>query len=605
MTEAGRSRLADGSNRAPSRDLGQLRRLAAYLAPYRVQVAGALAALIVAALAVLSLGVGVRYVIDGGFVAARADALTHAVEAVLIVILILAVATFARSYLVAWIGERVVADLRRDVYARVVRLPPGYFELARTGEVLSRLTTDTAIVQAVIGGSVSQALRNLLLTVGGMVLLVAASPRLAGVVAIVVPLTVIPVVVLGRKVRALSRAAQDRIGDIAVRVEESLNAIRTVQAFAQEDRESARFAAAVEEAFGAATASARARALLGAIVVALIFGAIVVILWVGGHDVLAGRMTAGELSSFVFFAAVVASAIGGLSDVAGDLQRAAGAAERLLDLLATEPDIRAPANPLPLVAKAQGAVAMERVRFAYPAQPERLVLDGLDFVVRPGETVALVGPSGAGKTTVFQLLLRFYDPLSGVIRLDGQPLDALDPQQFRARIGLVPQEPFIFSADAWSNIRYGRPEASEEEVLAAAEAAAALEFLEALPNGLATFLGEKGVRLSGGQRQRIAIARALLRDPALLLLDEATSALDAENERLVQLALERLMRGRTSIVIAHRLATVQRADRILVMERGRIVEQGRHGELLARGGLYARLAELQFANGLLGEARSA
>ncbi len=605
MTEAGRSRLADGSKRAPSRDLGQLRRLAAYLIPYRAQVAGALAALIVAAVAVLSLGVGIRYVIDGGFVEARPDALTHAVEAVLIVILVLALATFARSYLVAWIGERVVADLRRDVYARVVRLPPGYFELARTGEVLSRLTTDTAIVQTVIGGSVSQALRNLLLTVGGMLLLVAASPRLAGVVAIVVPLTVIPVVVLGRRVRALSRAAQDRIGDIAVRVEESLNAIRTVQAFAQEDRESERFAAAAEEAFGAATASARARALLGAIVVALIFGAIVVILWVGGHDVLAGRMTAGELSSFVFFAAVVASAIGGLSDVAGDLQRAAGAAERLLDLLATEPDIRAPANPLPLVAKAQGAVTMERVRFAYPAQPERLVLDGLDLVVRPGETVALVGPSGAGKTTVFQLLLRFYDPLSGVIRLDGQPLDALDPQQFRTRIGLVPQEPFIFSADAWSNIRYGRPEASDAEVLAAAEAAAALEFLEALPNGLATFLGEKGVRLSGGQRQRIAIARALLRDPALLLLDEATSALDAENERLVQIALERLMRGRTSIVIAHRLATVQRADRILVMERGRIVEQGRHGELLARGGLYARLAELQFANGLLSEARSA
>ena len=605
MTEAGRSRLADGSQRAPSRDLGQLRNLLAYLAPYRLRMAGALAALIVAAVAVLSLGVGLRYVIDGGFVEARPDALTHAVEAVLIVILVLALATFARSYLVAWIGERVVADLRRDVYARVVRLPPGYFELARTGEVLSRLTTDTAIVQAVIGGSVSQALRNLLLSLGGMVLLVATSPRLAGVVAIVVPLTVIPVVVLGRRVRRLSRAAQDRIGDIAVRVEESLNAIRTVQAFAQEDRESARFAAATEEAFAAATAGARARALLGAIVVALIFGAIVVILWIGGHDVLAGRMTAGELSSFVFFAAVVASAVGGLSDVAGDLQRAAGAAERLLDLLATEPEIRAPANPLPLVAEARGAVAMERVRFAYPSQPDRVVLDGLDLVVRPGETVALVGPSGAGKTTVFQLLLRFYDPLSGVIRLDGQPLDALDPQQFRARIGLVPQEPFIFSADAWSNIRYGRPEATDEEVLAAAEAAAALEFLEALPNGLATFLGEKGVRLSGGQRQRIAIARALLRDPALLLLDEATSALDAENERLVQIALERLMRGRTSIVIAHRLATVQRADRILVMERGRIVEQGRHGELLARGGLYARLAELQFANGLLGEVRSA
>jgi ATP-binding cassette subfamily B protein len=600
MTVAGRSPSTSEAKRPSSRDLRHLRRLAARLAPYRAQVVGALVALTFAALAVLSLGIGLRYVIDGGFVEARPQALDHAVLAVLILIVVLATATFARSYLVAWIGERVVADLRRDIYAQVIRLPPGYFELARTGEVLSRLTTDTSIIQTVIAASVSQALRNLLLAVGGTILLVIASPRLAGFVAVVVPLTVVPVVVLGRRVRALSRAAQDRIGDVAVRAEETLSAIRTVQAFAQEGRETERFGATAEAAFRAAAAGARARALLGAIVIALVFGAIVVVLWVGSQDVLAGRITAGELSSFVFFAAVVASAIGGLSDTAGDLQRAAGAAERLFDLLATEPEIRAPAHPLPLVRDGRGAVTMERVRFAFPSRPEQPIIDGLDLTVRPGETVALVGPSGAGKTTVFQLLLRFYDPQQGVIRLDGQPLDALDPRAFRARIGLVPQEPFIFSTDAWSNIRYGRPDASDAEVLAAAEAAAALDFLEALPDGLSTFLGEKGVRLSGGQRQRVAIARALLCDPALLLLDEATSALDAESERLVQLALERLMRGRTSIVIAHRLATVQRADRILVMDHGRIVEQGRHGELLVRGGLYARLAELQFANGLVG-----
>jgi ATP-binding cassette subfamily B protein len=516
---------------------------------------------------------------------------------VLIVILTLAGATFARSYLVAWIGERVVADLRRDVYAQVIRLSPGFFEVTRTGEVLSRLTTDTSVIQTVIGSSVTQALRNLLLLVGGLALLLVTNPKLTAMALVVVPLVVVPLVVVGRRVRGLSRAAQDTTAEVSAVAEETLNAVRTVQAFAQEEREVARFTAGTDAAFAAAARHALVRAVLAAVVITLVFGAIILVLWVGGRDVLAGRLSPGELSSFVFFAATVASAAGGLSDVFGDLQRAAGATERLFELLATEPAIRAPAAPRPLPARVSGAVRLEDVGFAYPAHPSLPILEGVSLEVRPGETLALVGPSGAGKTTVFQLLMRFYDPSRGRILLDGVPLDALDPRELRSVIGLVPQDPVIFSADAWANIRYGRPNASDAEVRAAAEAAAAAEFLDALPQGFGTFLGEKGVRLSGGQRQRVAIARAILRDPALLLLDEATSALDAENERLVQTALQRLMRGRTSVVIAHRLATVLEADRIAVLEAGRVVDQGRHDDLLRRGGLYARLAELQFELG--------
>jgi len=594
MEEGARSLARLGSKRESSRNLRQLRRLASYLRPYRGHVVGALIALVLASAAVLSMGVGLRHLIDGGFAQGHQSALNHAIEAVGIVIVALAVATFLRSYLVTWLGERVVADIRRDVYAHVLHLSPGFFEVTRTGEVLSRLTTDTSVIQTVIGASVTQALRNALLVVGGLALLAVTNPRLTGFILVVVPVVVVPIVVIGRRVRVLSRAAQDRMADVSGAAEETINAIRTVQSFAQEDRETKRFAGATEGAFSAAARYAWARAFLGAIIITLVFGAIAVVLWLGGQDVLAGRITAGELSSFVFYATVVASAAGGLSDIFGDLQRAAGATERLFELLDAPTEIAAPADPTPLPARSAGALRFEDVSFAYPSVPERLVLGDFDLDVRPGETVALVGPSGAGKTSVFQLLMRYYDPAQGRILFDGVPIMHLDPRAYRGRIGLVPQDPVIFSADAATNIRYGRPAASDAEVRAAAEAAAATEFIDRLPQGFATFLGEKGVRLSGGQRQRIAIARAILCNPAVLLLDEATSAIDAENERLVQVALERLMRGRTSLVVAHRLATVLKADRIVVLEEGQVVDQGRHEDLLRRGGLYAKLAELQF-----------
>jgi ATP-binding cassette subfamily B protein len=594
MDEAGNAPGQRAQKRASGRDLRQLRRLAGYLAPYRWRVVATLVALALAAAAVLVFGVGIRYLIDGGFAAGRPSALDHGLKASLIVVVVLAAATFARAYLVGWLGERLVADLRAQVYAHVTRLSPGFFELTRTGEVLSRLTSDTAVIQSVISASMSQALRNLLLLIGGLALLVVTNPKLTGLILIVVPLVVVPIVAIGRRVRKLSRLAQDRMGALGGHAEETLNAVRTVQAFAQEDHERRRFRALVEQAFGAAIGHARARALLAACVITLVFGAIVVVLWIGGQDVLAGRITAGQLAAFVFYATVVASAAGALSEIGGDLQRAAGATERLFELLDTRPEITAPATPAALPSPPRGALRFEHLSFAYPAHPEQPALHDFDAAVAPGETVALVGPSGAGKSSVFQLLMRFYDPTAGRICFDGLDLRALDPAAFRARIGLVPQEPVVFSANARDNIRYGRPDASDDEVRAAAAAAAATEFIERLPEGFDSFLGEKGVRLSGGERQRIAIARAILRAPAVLLLDEATSSLDAESERLVQEALERLRRGRTTMIIAHRLATVLKADRILVMDRGRVVATGTHRELIEQNELYARLAELQF-----------
>ncbi|MCH8000771.1 MAG: ATP-binding cassette domain-containing protein [Proteobacteria bacterium] len=582
------------AERASSRKLGQLGRIWRFVKPYRLRVAGATFAVAVAAGTVLGLGFGLRKLVDEGFASGNADLLDEAIWVLFGVVLLLAAASYTRFYLVSWVGERVVADIRRAVFDQVIRLSPAYYEVTRTGEILSRLTTDTSVLQMVVGTSVSIALRNAIMLVGGTVLLAVTSARLTGLVFLVVPLVLVPILVFGRRVRRLSRASQDRVADVGSYVDEALGAIRTVQAFGHEPVDRQRFATRVEEAFTTAVRRIGARALLTAVVIALVFGAVSLILWKGGHDVLAGEISGGELSAFVFYAIVVAGAAGALSEVIGDLQRAAGATERLMELLETEPDIAAPADPKPLPVPARGAARFENVVFKYPSRPDRSALDGFDLEVRPGEKLAIVGPSGAGKTTVFQLLLRFYDPAEGRITLDGVDLRDADPADLRARIGLVPQEPVIFSGDAWENIRYGKPEASDQEVRNAAQAAAALEFLERLPEGLDTFLGERGVRLSGGQRQRVAIARAILRDPAVLLLDEATSALDAESERAVQQALDRLMAGRTTLVIAHRLATVLKADRIVVMDQGRIVASGTHGELIQADGLYARLAALQF-----------
>ncbi len=578
----------------PRRDIRLLRRLGRFLWPYRGHVAAALVALTVAAATVLAVGEGIRRLVDDGFAAGNAELLDDALLVLLVFIIFLACATYARFFIVSWIGERVVADMRKAVFDHVLSLSPGFYETTKVGEVMSRLTADTTLLQTVVGSSASMALRNVLLFVGGSVMLTVTSPRLTGLAILVVPLVLVPIIVFGRRVRRLSRASQDRVADVGAYVDESITHIRTVQAFVHEPVDRKRFADRVEEAFATAVHRIRARALLTAVVIMLVFGAVGIIMWYGGHDVIAGRLSAGELSAFIFYAIVVAGSMGAISEVIGDLQRAAGATERLFELLDMTTDITVPANPVALPEPVAGQVTLDDVSFCYPSRPEQPALDGFSLDVAPGERLALVGPSGAGKTTVFQLLLRYYDPDSGTLALDGIDLRDLDPAALRNQFGVVPQEPVIFSADAWENIRYGRPDASDDEVRAAADAAAATEFLDPLPDGFATFLGEKGVRLSGGQRQRIAIARAVLRDPKVLLLDEATSALDAESEQLVQGALDRLMKGRTTLVIAHRLATVIASDRIVVLDQGRLVGTGTHDQLIRQGGVYARLAALQF-----------
>ncbi len=585
------------SAREASRNLRPLRALAGYLVPHWRQAAGASVALIVAAGTVLGIGLGLRHLVDNGIAGNDPAVLDAALVILLGVIVVLAAATFFRSYLVAWVGERVVADLRRDVFAHILKLSPSFFEVTKTGEILSRLTTDTTLIQTVVGSTVSMALRNMLLFVGAAAMLLVTSPRLTGLVVLVIPLVLLPIMVLGRRLRRLSRASQDRVADVGAHVEESISAVRTVQAFGHEGMDIVDFSMRVEEAFRTAIRRTRVRSALAVIVIVLALGAVCTILWLGGRDVMSGAMSAGDLSAFVFYAVVAAAALGALSEVVGDLQRAAGATERLMDLLAARPEIAAPADPAALPEPARGAVAFEGTTFAYPSAPDRPVLSRFDLDIVPGETVAVVGPSGAGKSTLFNLLLRFYDPTGGRITLDGVDICRAAPAAVRAQFGLVPQEPVVFSTTARENIAYGRPDASHAEIIEAAKAAAADEFLRALPEGYDSYLGERGVRLSAGQRQRLAIARAILRDPAVLLLDEATSALDSENERLIQDALDRLSRGRTTIVIAHRLATVMNADRIVVLDRGRAVATGTHEQLLAAGGLYARLAELQFTTG--------
>ncbi len=568
--------------------------LAPYVARYRGRAFLALVALVIAAVTTLIVPVAVRRMIDFGFSPEGVAMINSYFSVMIAVVAVLAGASAFRYYLVTTLGERIVADLRSDVFAHLTSLSSSFFDSARSGELVSRLTADTTQIKSAVGSSVSVALRNLVLFIGAASMMVITSPRLSGFVLAAIPLIVLPLVAFGRWVRRLSRTAQDTLADATAYASELIGAIRTVQAFTSERLASRRFTTEVEQAYEAARGSSRARAVLTAIIIFIVFTSVVVILWVGSHDVLIGNMTAGRLGQFVLYAAFAATALGQLSEVWGEISSASGAAERLFEILGIKPAITAPPVARVLPSPPRGDVAFDNVRFAYPTRPQVNVVDGISLSVRAGEKVAIVGPSGAGKSTLFHLLLRFYDPLSGEISLDGVPIRAADPREVRARIALVPQDSVVFAASARDNIRFGRPDASDADVERAADLAHATEFIRRLPGGFDAQLGERGVTLSGGQRQRIAIARAILRDAPLLLLDEATSSLDAESETLVQTALEELMRHRTTLVIAHRLATVLSCDRILVMDQGRIVEQGTHASLVAANGLYARLARLQF-----------
>jgi ATP-binding cassette subfamily B protein len=583
-------------DRPKARSLRPLQALLPFLRPHVGVLAAALAALLIASGAMLALPVGLRLIIDHGLNAGDEATVNRYFLGFLLAAVVFGVFAALRFYLVTWLGERVVADLRTAVYRRVVRMDPTFFEVTRTGEVLSRLTTDTTLVQSIAGANLSFTLRSIVNLCGALIMLALTSARLMGVIVVLIPLIVIPLVVFGRRVRTLSRTAQDRVADTSSHVDETLNAIQTVQAFTLEELQGERYRDVVEESFRVANRRNRVRACLTAVATMLVFGGITFVLWLGARAVLAQQMSSGELGQFLVYAAIVGGSAAALAEMWGEVQRAAGAMERLAELLAATPVIAAPAVPVTLPPRVLGWVNFDHIRFHYPSRPETAALDDVSLEVRPGQTVALVGPSGAGKSTMFQLLLRFYDPASGQVRIDGLSVRELKPEELRAQIGFVPQETVLFGASARENIRYGRPNASDAEIEAAARAAAADEFIRALPQGYDTFLGERGTRLSGGQRQRIAIARAILKNPPILLLDEATSALDAESERLVQEALDPLMRGRTTLVIAHRLATVLKADRIVVLDRGCIVASGTHAELLGQCRLYQRLAALQFGS---------
>ena len=585
-----------GAKRASSKKIGALRGLAPFIAPYRGMLILASIALVITATVSLVLPMAVRRVIDG-FNSGNLVLLDQYFGASMGIAALLALGTGVRYYFVTRLGERVVADIRRALFDRVVGMSPAYFEKLMTGEVLSRITTDTTLILSVIGSSVSVALRNVLTLFGGLALLALTSAKLTGRVLLVVPAVVVPIIVLGRRLRSLSRDNQDLIAQSSGMASEALSAVQTVQAFTHEAQTRAEFGDVTEQSFQSAKTRIGTRAVMTVIVIFLVFASIVGVLWMGARDVRSGAMSPGELVQFVIYAVLVAGAVGSLSEIWGELQRAAGATERLVEMLHATDEVQDPVSPRALPRPVRGEITLQDVSFRYPARPETSALDGVSLTVAAGETVALVGPSGAGKSTVLQLLMRFYDPQQGAVLLDGVDLRGMARADFRTAMAMVPQDPVIFAASALENIRFGRPDATPAEVEAAARAAAAHDFIADLPQGYASYLGERGVMLSGGQKQRIAIARAILRDARVLLLDEATSALDAESERAVQLAVERLAQGRTLIVVAHRLATVKRADRIVVFDKGRIAAMGTHDALVAQGGLYARLARLQFTDG--------